>query len=758
MPGQCVCFEGAGAGAMIHLCETRFCRNDSSLSAGPSSSGQNSSHWVIVTHHLHVAQVPKGVKAAIHAATQAGRRDVLAAGVHGNLFPQSTAVAGSALWSAKAGKRPKQSTPVPWQRKQSQAKMTQFGNKMTEKRASAIHQSRVTTMAALGQSPSEAASNWENRHAELATPGMKFYPLQRHSITDKFLPILQSRCEVEQMANMHRQPVDLLSTVAIDGLKVGHDKILIASVSTGLVDTLAKLDSAVGEDATDTSRSVKVVMRVIKQHISETGRQVALVSTDNAETKSCRRMASETTKLMQLTLRDTGLEPVDCTVSCLTGRDASHTVELLATDFNKLLESLKEYFKEVKSLITWTLMSAVLGFRTEVLNDNPDLKLETGGAPGVPLNEMRQLYNEIMLEGNNGDGGVLGNMPCYLVMVQTAAFENMVDALPQTQRKRYKRMIRLIQSNSWFRKGQRLANILRPIHICTQTLSNSATPMSAVFPLIYALQEELHLRLVDEADEFNSSFGDDAAEVLMNAVNRRFNLDGEAPTNDREPGQRGRAKVPILDKYHLYAWLMDPHAAKLGFDIELPHGQLHQAMIEQYTTYHDPEDLTSSQKEAIASRRVELAQEAMAMHQRTGAYSDPGLGLAPWRSNPGVKPTVLAVSAWINETGAFDARLGWYSYWKPTSLLYQQCARPLMSMRSVMSMTCERFAKPLKHVIYGLNRHNTSVAHAETLLKCHLMLKMQMQGSIDHARVDAQARVGRARADEQRIHQGDDVF
>ena len=636
--------------------------------------------------------------------------------------------------------------------------MTQFGNRMTEKQASAIHLSRVTTMAALGQSPTEAASDWENRHAERATPGMKFYPLQRHAITDKFLPMLQHRCELEQMAETRLQPLDLMSTVAIDGVKVGHNKTLIATVSTGSVDTLAKLDSAVADDATDTSRSVKIVMRVIKRHIFETGRQVALVSTDNAETKSCRRMALETTKHMQLALRQKGLEPVDCTASCLTGRDASHTVELLATDIIKAgIEALKEYYKELKLLVTWTLMPAVSGHRTSVLNDNPDLKSETGEAPSVP-SEMRQSCHEVMLEGNNGDGGLLGNMQCFRVMVQTAAFENMVDDLPQLQQTRYKKMIRLIQSNSWRRKGQRLASILGPIHICTQMLSNGATPMSAVYPCIYALQEELRLRLVDEADEFNTSFGDGAAEVLMNAVSRRFNLDGEAPTNDREPGQRGRARVPILDGYHLHAWLMDPYAAKLGFDIELSHGQLHQNMIEQHTTYHDAEDLTSAQQEAIDSRRVELAQEAMAFHQRTGEHSDTGLGLAPWRSNPGVKPTVLAVSKWINETGAFDARLGWYSYWKPTSMLYQQCARPLMSMRSVMSMTCERFAKPLKHVIYGLNRHNTSVPHAETLLKCHLMLKMQMQGSIEKANVDAKARVERVRADEQRIHQSNEVF
>ena len=131
--------------------------------------------------------------------------------------------------------------------------------------------------------------------------------------------------------------------------------------------------------------------------------------------------------------------------------------------------------------------------------------------------------------------------------------------------------------------------------------------MSAVYPCIYALQEELRLRLVDEADEFNTSFGDGAAEVLMNAVSRRFNLDGEAPTNDREPGQRGLARVPILDGCHPHAWLMDPHAAKLGFDIELPHGELYRKMIEQHATQHNAEDLTSAQKEAIVSRCVELA-------------------------------------------------------------------------------------------------------------------------------------------------------
>ena len=692
-------------------------------------------------HLLALQQVPKAAKVAIRAATQAGRRDVADSGVHGDIFPRSTEATAAAV--QRAGKRT-------WQRKgpSRQGKMTQFGNRMTEKRAAALHLSRVTTMAALGQSPSEASSVWESRHAEHATPGMKHYPLSHHKIVEKYLPMLETKCEFEQLANAGKQPSDLMSTVAFDGLKCGRRKITIITVSTGTVDTLASLDSAVADDAVDTERSLKVVNRVVKKHALESGRFVTLVSSDNAETFSTKLIAQGLTKSQQLSKQEQGKQPVDCTQGTIVhvGRDISHTVELSASDIvNAGVEGIDKYFKEVKSVITWSLTPAVAGHRANVLNDNPDLKSETGEAPSVPLNDLRQSYHEIMLEGNDGSGGLLGNMNCYRAMVQTPAFEDMVETLSRAQKKRFQSMINFIQSNSWLRKGKCLASLLRPIHCCTQILSNEDTPMSAVYPAVYALQAELRLCLVDQADDFDQSFGDGAADALMVAMRRRFNLGGEVPVDDRQSGQRGRAKVPILDAYHIHAWLMDPFAADCAFSIELPHAHHHQAMIKACTTFHNPDDLTNLQKAAIDNRRAQLAQEAMSMHQRTGEYGDAGLGLAPWQINSAVKPTVLAVHDWIQKTGGFASRHGWYAYWKPTSLLYRHCGRPLMSMRSVMSMTCERFAKPLKHVIYGLNRHNTSISHAESLLKCHLMLKMQMQRSLGTASAEAQSRLERAR-------------
>jgi hypothetical protein len=62
-------------------------------------------------------------------------------------------------------------------------------------------------------------------------------------------------------------------------------------------------------------------------------------------------------------------------------------------------------------------------------------------------------------------------------------------------------------------------------------------------------------------------------------------------------------------------------------------------------------------------------------------------------------------------------------------------------MRTVMSMTCERHAKPLKHVVYGFNRHNTTVRNAERYLRCHLLLKAQMARNVADAKAEAAERV-----------------
>ena len=138
-------------------------------------------------------------------------------------------------------------------------------------------------------------------------------------------------------------------------------------------------------------------------------------------------------------------------------------------------------------------------------------------------------------------------------------------------------------------------------------------------------------------------------------------------------------------------------------------------------------------------RRNQLHIEAEAYHQRRGSFARKGL--AAWQRHPGVAPSIDAVVNWLAETNWFEGRMSWFDCRAPRSLLFRHCGQPLLSMRTVMSMTCERHAKPLKHVVYGLNRHNTTVRNAERYLRCHLLLKAQMARNVADAKAEAAERV-----------------
>lgn len=176
-------------------------------------------------------------------------------------------------------------------------------------------------------------------------------------------------------------------------------------------------------------------------------------------------------------------------------------------------------------------------------------------------------------------------------------------------------------------------------------------------------------------------------------------------------------------------------AAQLPFNVDLNHAELHEEMIAHYTTYLL--EANDQETEQLEVRRSELKAEAEHYHQRSGPYARKCL--SPWLNHPDTKPSIDGVVNWLSATGWFAGRIPWFDYNAPRSKLFFHCGRPLLSMRTVMSMTCERHAKPLKYVVYGLNRHRTTVRNAERYLRCHLQLKAQMARNIEDAEAEAAA-------------------
>ena len=75
------------------------------------------------------------------------------------------------------------------------------------------------------------------------------------------------------------------------------------------------------------------------------------------------------------------------------------------------------------------------------------------------------------------------------------------------------------------------------------------------------------------------------------------------------------------------------------------------------------------------------------------------------------------VSNWLRTTGYAEGRVLYWEGREEPSVLYTDILKPLLSIRTVCSVTVERVAKPLKNKIATQDRSSASVAMQNTLLR-----------------------------------------
>ena len=91
--------------------------------------------------------------------------------------------------------------------------------------------------------------------------------------------------------------------------------------------------------------------------------------------------------------------------------------------------------------------------------------------------------------------------------------------------------------------------------------SREDSPLSAWFLIIQALRNGLNSAIQADDGLFDRVLGNGSAQEIMDLLGPRFNMDGKKPA-----GQR----VGLIDDYHLWAHLVDPHVGEWRARVILP--------------------------------------------------------------------------------------------------------------------------------------------------------------------------------------------
>ena len=100
-------------------------------------------------------------------------------------------------------------------------------------------------------------------------------------------------------------------------------------------------------------------------------------------------------------------------------------------------------------------------------------------------------------------------------------------------------------------------------------------PLSLYVVLVQAMKNDIEKGLAKNNNEFGRVLGSKASKQVMDMIICCFNMDGMDPT--------GR-KVGLLDRHHLWAFLVDPlnHSLRSTFHLMPQMAVLVQEMIEAY--------------------------------------------------------------------------------------------------------------------------------------------------------------------------------
>ena len=521
-------------------------------------------------------QASESVLGRAVANTQVFRRGVRNSGVKRSLFPHID----KRSERGRAGKAPKSQHWKAPMSNQRQPNVAPWVVRMSIDKADRLHRSAVEAMVQNGGNATQLSSDASKRHQQPASPGIEFCPLTEDAVTDSILPATEQDANDEATALVAALSPSCCATTSFDGITTDRKQIKLVSWSVERLDHILKLVCRDGANVGDSEGEAKLIVHAAMLQVRKTNRPIVQVNTDNADNVQAIAVADALSLSQQseATAKNQSV-PGSSRLNTVPGRDGPHTADLLAKDFVDVGDSshvMKATLKSAKCFVTWACSDSVTGFRKRLLSSDPTLAEITGDIPSVPW-DMRQACWDLLLNG------ILSNEKCFKRLVIAADFKAWVNGLSGAKKTRAQKMVRFVESFEWWQRLTLLGSVFSPIHRVVALLSDTDTPMSAMLPLACALDAELKVALASE--DFKEQFGEALADQMLSRVSERINLDGNKPTVQREEGQRGPARRALLDRTAILSHAMDPHAARLPFDVELDHADAHAEMIELYTNF-----------------------------------------------------------------------------------------------------------------------------------------------------------------------------
>jgi len=280
-----------------------------------------------------------------------------------------------------------------------------------------------------------------------------------------------------------------------------------------------------------------------------------------------------------------------------------------------------------------------------------------------------------------------------------------------------------IPSHKFWQKVDVAIDWFEKINYATKLVSSEKFPMSAYFPLVRALRNEfdeiLQDRGTDGVCKFDSVFGAGCCTELADFIKSRFNMDGDG-TSTR--------KVGLLDRYQIWAYLVDPYKDKLPKQLAIE-----PSVVEQVNSMLDFFVRSDNQ-----DFQLDVRQKYMEYYSRHGEWLH-AFSHLPVRDRmtdeeirvDQQKLTLAEVSKWATDTGGHDARLQFFCFMAKNAL-YDMMLEPLLLIRSIGSISVERIAKPMKNNVLSKFRQHLSPEHAEVCLRAGLNL-IFLRGTHTHS-------------------------
>jgi len=463
---------------------------------------------------------------------------------------------------------------------------------MSRDKADRLHRSAVEAMVQNGWNATQLCSDASKRHQQLASPGIEFYPLTEDAVTDSILPAIEQDANDEATALVKGLSSSYCATMSFDGITTDGKQIKVVSWSVERLDHILKLVYRDGGNVGDSEGEAKLIVHAAMLQVSKTSRPIVQVNTDNADNNQAIAVADKLSFSQQSEAMAKNQSVPDISrLNATSGRDGAHTADLLAKDFvdiGDISQVMQATLKSAKEFVTWQGSDSVAGFRKKLLSSDPALAEITGDVPSVP-GDTRQACWDLLLNG------ILSNEKCFKRLVGNADFKAWVDGLSGAKKTRVLKMVRCVESFEWWQRLTLLGSVFSPIHRVVALLSDTNTPMSAMLPLACALDAELKVALASE--DFKEQFGEALVDKMLSRIAERINLDGKKPAVQREENQRGPARRALLDRTAIWSFAIDPHAARVPFDVELDHADAHAEMIAFYTNFRL--DKTEDEEEAL---------------------------------------------------------------------------------------------------------------------------------------------------------------